>query len=299
MPKVVIAGGTGFIGRALVADYVGSGWEVVLLSRSGSRNSEIRTVAWDGKRPGEWVREFEGADVVINLSGAPIDQVWSDPAKAEILRSRVDSTQAIGAALVDLKNPPKVWINSSAIGWYGDTEAFEVSEASPAGKGFLAETCVAWEAAVDQFTSPIRKVKMRTGVVLGRGGGALEPLIKLTRLGLGGSAGSGRQFISWIHLQDLLDLYRWVGDEPEIQGPVNATSPNPVTNAVFMHELRSVCHRPWSPPVPAFMLRIGARAIGTEPDLILISQRVAPQIAEAHDFPFRFPTLREALKNLI
>ncbi|MBX7134604.1 MAG: TIGR01777 family oxidoreductase [Fimbriimonadaceae bacterium] len=299
MPKVVIAGGTGFIGRALVADFVGSGWEVVLLSRSGSRNSEIRTAAWDGKRQGDWSRELEGAEAVLNLSGAPIDQVWTDPAKEEIRRSRVDSTLAIGTALADLKIPPKVWINSSAIGWYGDTGTFEVSEASPAGKGFLADTCEAWEAAVDEVASPVRKVKMRTGVVLGRGGGALEPLLKLTKLGLGGAAGNGRQFISWIHLQDLLALYRWVVETPEIQGPVNATSPNPVTNAVFMQELRSACHRPWSPPVPAFMLSIGARAIGTQPDLILISQRVAPQIAEAHDFPFRFPTLREALKNLI
>lgn len=256
-------------------------------------------MAWDGRRIGDWAKELAGASLVVNLSGSSINQVWTDSAKREILLSRIESTRAIGAALAECDRPPSVWINASAIGYYGDTGSFEVSEASPPGEGFLAETCAAWEAAVDEFDSPVRRVKMRTGVVLGRGGGALEQLLRLTRLFLGGSAGSGRQFISWIHLRDLVSMFAWAAAESEIVGPVNAVSPNPVTNAVFMRELRSSVHRPWSPPAPAALLRLGARLAGTEGDLVLMSQRVFPQIAEAHDFPFAFPTLREALANLV
>lgn len=256
-------------------------------------------MAWDGRRIGDWAKELVGSSLIVNLSGASINQVWTDTAKQEILLSRVESTRAIGAALAECSEPPPVWINASAIGYYGDTGSFEVSEASPPGQGFLAETCAAWEAAVDEFESPVRKVKMRTGVVLGRGGGALEQLLRLTRLFLGGSAGSGRQFISWIHLRDLVSLFTWAAAEEAIVGPVNAVSPNPVTNAVFMRELRAAVHRPWSPPAPAALIRLGARLAGTEGDLVLMSQRVFPQIAEAHDFPFAFPTLREALANLV
>lgn len=295
----MIAGGSGFIGRALIAEFVGAGSEVVVLSRSESRNSEVRTVAWDGRRIGAWARELVGASLVVNLSGASISQVWTDAAKKEILLSRVESTRAIGAALAECERPPPVWINSSAIGFYGDSGPFEVSEASPAGQGFLAETCAAWEAAVDEFDSPVRKVKMRTGVVLGRGGGALEQLIRLTRLFMGGASGNGRQFISWIHLRDLVALYGWAAREGAIVGPVNAVSPNPVTNEAFMRELRAAVGRPWSPPAPAAFVRLGARLAGTEGELVLISQRVFPQIAEAHDFPFAFPALREALADLV
>lgn len=259
----------------------------------------MRSVAWDGRRIGDWAEELEGAEGVVNLAGAPISQPWSEAAKKEIVLSRVEPTRAIGAAIEESKHPPKVWVNASAIGYYGDTGSFEVSEASPPGEGFLAESCVAWEGAVDEFETRSRKVKARIGIALGRGGGALEPLVKLTRAFLGGAAGNGRQYMSWIHMQDLTAMFRWLVDFEGVSGPVNVTSPNPVTNAVFMRELRTACRRPWSPPVPEFQIRLGAKFMNTEPELILVSQRVAPQIAEAHDFPFAFPCLRDALRNLV
>lgn len=297
--RIVIAGGSGFVGKGLMTEFLGAGHEVVVLSRSGSRESEVRFVAWDGQRLGEWVAELEGAQAVINLAGRSVDCVWDEQNRREIRDSRVDATRAIGMALSACSRPPEVWINASAIGYYGDTGSQEVSEASPAGSDFLAQTCLEWEAAVDEFPSPVRKVKLRIGVVLGRGSGILEKLGRMTRLFLGGSAGRGTQFVSWIHIRDLLRLTDWAMRTESVAGPVNATAPNPVPNAVLMAELRRAMRRPWSPPAPAFAVRFGARMLGTEPTLALMSQRVVPQIALAHDFPFEFPTLRAALADLL
>ncbi|HRF59744.1 MAG TPA: TIGR01777 family oxidoreductase [Fimbriimonadaceae bacterium] len=297
--RIVLAGGSGFVGKGLMTEFLGAGHEVVVLSRSGSRESEVRFVAWDGKRVGAWAEELEGAAAIVNLAGRSVDCVWDEQNRREIRDSRVDATRAIGRALNACVDPPPVWINASAIGYYGDTGSHEVSEASPAGSGFLAETCREWEAAVDEFPSPVRKVRLRIGVVLGRGSGILEKLGRMTRLFLGGSAGRGTQFVSWIHLRDLLRLTEWAIETHNVAGPVNATAPNPVPNAVLMAELRRAMRRPWSPPAPALAVRIGAKLMGTEPTLALASQRVVPQIALAHDFPFEFPTLRAALADLV
>lgn len=301
MNKVVIAGGSGFLGEAISHALLQKGFEVVILSRSGKASNGARGVTWDAKTVGTWATELEGAKCVLNLTGSSIAQKWTKPVQDEILASRVLSTRGIGQAIAAAQTKPALWINSSAVGYYGNRGDAELTEASdPGPKGhFVVDTAVAWEATVDEFDLPgVRTVKLRTGLPLGLKGGVLPPFLTLTKFFLGGHQGSGDQFMSWIHLDDFVRLVEFLMDHP-IEGPVNAVAPNPVSNRYFMAALRGVVGRPWSPPVPAFMLSLANMFGAPDPSLLLEGQRVLPTKVAQAGFDFRFPEIREAFVDLV
>ncbi len=299
MSKVVIAGGSGFIGSELAALLMRLGYAVVVLSRSGKAPEGATGVAWDGFSLGAWADEIDGAKAVINLTGSSIAVKWTKESKLEILQSRLRSTNVIAEAIQKAKSKPEVWINASAVGYYGDRGAEELTEESGPGarRDFVVDTCVAWEAAHDQaVVEGTRKTRMRIGIVLGKKGGALPQLTNLTRWFLGGHIGSGSQYMSWIHQKDLVRLFVHCM-EHEMPATVNATSPNPSTNRFFMAVLRGVIGRPWAVPVPAFMLTVANWFGGPEPSLLLASQRAFPKAAQDAGFKFEFDDLRDAMQN--
>jgi uncharacterized protein (TIGR01777 family) len=250
---------------------------------------------WDGVSFGDWASELEGAKAVVNLSGEPISQKWSDRNKQEILDSRTDSTRAIGMAAARCESPPEVWLNASGIDAYGDGRDAIYTESSPFGMGFPAQVCKAWEGAAVELDPPgTRLVLMRTAVVFGRNAAALMLLRKVVKWFAGGSVGDGRQFISWIHIEDLVRAYEFCMDEG-LAGPVNATAPEPVHNGELMSELRRQLGRPWSPPTPAWAVRALGALGGPPPDLALQSIRAVPEALLSHGFSFQFPDLRSAI----
>jgi uncharacterized protein len=299
-PHIVIAGGSGFIGRGLTKLFAARGFEAVVLTRTAKAATDnIRWTAWDGATPGAWTRELEGATAVINLAGHTINCPHTPANRKLIVTSRVLSVRAITDAIRCCQRPPSVLVQSSAVGFYGDTGSTPRGEASLSGDDFRAEACRAWEEALDPATIPTtRCVTLRTGVVLGRDGGALPTLARLTRWFLGGAVGNGRQFISWIHQEDFNRIVLAAIEDRNWNGVFNATAPHPATNADFMRELRRALHRPWSPPVPTFAVRLAAPLLGTDAALALESQYVVSRQLQAVGFQFRFPHLREALENL-
>ena len=298
--RIVIAGGSGFLGTALADELVGRGCEVIVLTRRARRRSDgVREVVWDGEHAGDWIQFLDGVDAVVNLTGKTVNCRHTPENLREIIASRVHSVNAIGVAINQVKIPPRVWVQASATGFYGDTKDNVCDETSPAGSDALAGICQEWEAACAAVTVPqTRKVILRIGFVLGHGGGALPVLSKLTKCFLGGAVGNGRQFISWIHLADLVQMFVSAIENETLVGTYNAVAPAPVTNAEFMRELRRVLDRPWSPPAPVLAVKIGSRLLGSEASLALVSQRCAPKKILAAGFRFQFSELRGALENL-
>ncbi len=299
-PRVILAGGSGFLGRALTEPLHQAGYDVVVLSRhpDGAAGA-ARCVQWDGRSPGAWAVELEGAHGVINLTGKSVNCRYTPEARAEIIRSRVDSVRALGEAFARCAQPPRVLVQASSLAIYGNPGARVCTEDSPHGSGFSVGVCEQWEAACDALPLPAtRKVILRIGLALQPGEGALRTLEKITRLFLGGTVGSGRQFMSWIHLADLKRMFLWALEREDLSGRFNATGPAPAPNAEFMRELRRALRRPWSPPVPAPLVRLGAWLMGTEGDLALHGFRAVPERFLAHGFEFGFPELRGALADL-
>jgi uncharacterized protein (TIGR01777 family) len=293
MKRVILAGGSGFVGRALVPALRAKGYEPLVLGRGAT------DLQWDGKRVGEWANALDGAEAVVNLTGKNINCRHTEENRREIISSRVDSVHALGEAIAHCVRPPKVFVQASGVGYYGDTGDRVADEDSPRGNDFPAEVCQLWEGAFEALNLPAtRKVIMRPGAVLGHDGGALPILEKLTRWFLGGAVGSGRQFFSWIHIADIVRMFEAAIEQPELSGVFNATSPQPVPNSEFMRELRRALHRPWSPPVPAPIARIGAWLVGTDGELALTSCRCVPGRFLQHGFDFQFPNLRDALASL-
>ncbi|MBX3117778.1 MAG: TIGR01777 family oxidoreductase [Fimbriimonadaceae bacterium] len=298
--KIVIAGATGFLGRAIAKHLHASGYEVVALSRKYKPVAGAREVRWDGKTVGEWASELEGAAAVINLSGAPVAKRWTLAYRELIVSSRVDPTRAIGEAILACKTSPPVWINASAVGIYGDAGDQLQNEDSRLGDDFLAMTTIAWEKAATDFSLPAtRLVQPRIGVVLGEGGGAFDLLLKLTRWFLGGHLGDGKQWLSWIHIDDLTGIVLWSLENPEIHGPINTVAPAPERNRDFMFELRRAARRPWSPPVPWFAVRLLEKLGGPTTEPAVASTRASAEKALQAGYRFQFPTLRQALEQLI
>lgn len=296
--RVVLAGGAGFVGRALIREFVDAGYEVVVLSRSGKAVEGTTVARWDGANLGDWVSYLDGASAVVNLAGEPVTLRWTDENKRKILESRVESTALIGKAIRGCGTPPQVWVNASAVGYYGDTGDTQMDEASPAGEGFLAETCLAWERAQEEAETPsTRKARVRIGFVLGRDGGAFPELAKLTKRFLGGAQGSGRQWIPWIDVRDLARLFRWVV-EGETKGALNGVGPSPVRNGELMEAMRKAGHRPWSPPAPGFAIKLAGAFMGMQTDVALVSQRAVPTTALASGFAFEHTDLDAVLAEL-
>ena len=295
--KIVVAGGTGFLGRPLATRLVSDGHEVVVLTRRDAPpHARPRAVDWspDGTA-GPWAAEIDGAQAVINLAGESIaGKRWSAAHKQQILDSRIRATRSLAAAIAGASRPPSVFVSGSAVGYYGPLGDELAVESTPAGSDFLARVCEQWEAEANRVASPrTRVVCIRTGLVLERDGGALPQMLPPFKIGAGGPVGSGRQYWSWIHRTDWIDLVRWAIRTDAAVGPLNATAPEPVRNAEFAHALGRALHRPSFMPAPAFALRL---VLGEMADALLLSgQRAVPATAETLGFRFKYARLGDAL----
>lgn len=298
---VILAGGSGFLGQNLTRFLVQKGYSVVILTRVPQSGGTVRSVEWDGRTRGSWMRFVSGAKAVVNLTGRSVNCLHNERNRREILNSRLDSVRILGEAIRSAERPPTAFIQATSLAIYGDSEEGINDEYAPPGNGFSVEVCQRWEELIHEIELPsARRIILRTGFVLGRGGGGLTPLVKLTKSYLGGSIGNGKQYISWIHVDDLNEMFRWSIERPYVQGIYNAASPNPVTNREFMRELREVLNRPWSPPIPVFAVKLGAKlTMRTEPSLALTGQRCLPRRFLQQEFEFRQPELAPALREIL
>ena len=304
--RVVIAGGSGFLGVSLATHLAAAGRPVVILSRSAPKvGGPWRHVAWDGRTLGEWHRELDGAAGLVNLAGRTVDCIKTPDHRDEILRSRVESTTVLGQAVRSIASPPPVWVQMGTAHIYGDPPRAVCTEASPFGVGLAPFVGKAWEEAFHAGALPSqRKVVLRTSFVVGRdrgaGGGALSRLRTLVRLGLGGTVGSGEQGMSWIHELDMNRLFERGLSDPQMSGPYIATAPNPVSQREFMRTLRRAMRMPIGLPAFEWMVRIGAPLLmRTDPELALYGRYVIPRRLCDEGFDFRFPTLASALTDLL
>jgi uncharacterized protein (TIGR01777 family) len=298
--RIVLAGGSGFLGRALAQKLLVKNSEVVVLTRSPrGREDGVREVAWNGKTLGDWVQYMDGAYAVVNLTGRSVNCRHTPENVREINESRINSVNAVATAIHNVAHPPRVWVQAGSLAFYGDLEDQWCEENTPSGQGEAVETCRLWENAFKTVSlASTRRVLLRIGLVLARDGGALSVLGKLTKWFLGGAVGSGRQYVSWIHLADMNQMLVESIERDDVVGVFNATGPNPVTNAEFMRELRRALHRPWCPPAPVWAVRLGSWWMQTEPSLALTGRRCVPRHFLQTGFKFQFPELRSALKDI-
>jgi hypothetical protein len=300
--RVLITGGTGLIGRALASELWGAGHEVVVTSRAPARARGLPPAvalrAWDGRSVEGALPLVDGASAVIHLVGESLAGGRWSPARKERLRaSRVDSTRALVAAIARAASPPGTLVQGSAVGLYGPRGDEPLDEEAPAGTGFLADLVREWEAAAAPAEElGVRRLALRLGVVLARGGGALPRMALPFRFFAGGRLGSGRQWLSWVHLADLVAAVRFLLGEPQLRGPFNVTAPEPLTNGDFSRELGRALRRPAFAPAPAPALRL---LLGEMAEMLLTGQRVLPTRLLAAGYTFRFPTAEAALADLL
>jgi len=297
--KVVIAGGSGSLGRRVADDAAGRGAEVVILTRRRRSDLGHRQVVWDGRTVGAWATELDGA-VVVNLAGELVDR-RPTAANVDLLRrSRVEPTRALVDAAAGLASPPVLWLQMSTLAIYGDAGEAEIDESHPPAGGppQMAGVATAWERAVEGANAE-RVVVLRTGIVLDTGTPAFERLTTLTRFGLGGRIASGDQWTSWMHVDDFLRAVRFVAEHPTLAGIVHLTAPNPIRNRDMMAALRSALHRPWSPPTPKPLVHVGARLLRTDPALALTGRRCVPGRLTDAGFTFAHPTFDGAIADLL
>lgn len=302
MKKLVIAGGTGFLGEALTAYFKDKMEEIVILTRGQSKNvGNVTHLNWDAKTQGSWCPKLEGATAVINLCGKSVDCRYTEKNKALIFSSRLDSTRVIGEAIQKCQDPPQLWLNGASATIYGHSENEPMSESSgKIGTGFSIEVCKAWENMFYSFHLPqTRMINLRVSLVFGTTGGVFPVLLKLVKRGLGGKMGNGRQQVSWIHVQDFCRIVEWMIDNKNASGPYNIVAPEPVRNAEMMKLLRRNAGVPFGLPAPAWLLEIGAFIIRTETELILKSRYAVPEKLLQQGFTFKYNTAEECINNLI
>ena len=295
MAKIIVAGGTGLLGKALVGALQNDRHTVLVLTRQPTRHNEVR---WSPHHAaGPWTAALDNAHAVINLAGASIaGGRWTTARKAAIHDSRTQATGALVKAIAASRQPPPIFISSSAVGYYGSRGDEPVTETTAPGSDFLAQVCRDWEAVASQLSPAARVVLLRSGVVLARHAGALPQMALPFKLFAGGPAGTGRQFMSWIHLHDWVAMVKWALANQHFAGPLNVTAPVPVTNENFSRSLGHVLGRPSWLKAPPFALRL---ILGEMADaLILGGQRVVPAVAQQHGFVFRYPTLESALREI-
>lgn len=302
--KIVIAGGTGQLGTAITNHFKNLSEEIIILSRTKTPQvGNRKVVVWDAASLGEWWRELEGADMLINLAGKNINCRHNKRNKEEILNSRLKSVEILAAACMKCSKPPELWIQSSSAAIYDHSQLRPMPETElTVASGFLADVCKAWENSFWQetkFLNSIRKVVLRISLVLGKSEGAFPYLRALSQLGLGGMAGNGRQYMSWVHETDVAGMVQWIASHREILGPVNCASPFAVNNNEFMKVLRKELGIPLGIPAPGMLIKIAAAVIGTEASLILDSMWVVPEKLLLSGFEFRYPNLDGAVKDLI
>ena len=304
--RIIIAGGSGFLGTALARRFAARGDEVMVLTRAAKpRTDGVREISWGAKTAGDWAALVDGAGVVLNLTGKSVDCRYTEENRRAIIASRVDSTRAIGEAIARCAKPPRVWLNASSATLYKHAPDHPADESSPTGAtpeahdAFSIEVIREWERALDEARTPdTRKVALRITMVFGPTVGVFPVLRRLTRFGLGGRMGSGRQFVSWIHEEDFCRAIEWLIERDDLNGPVNLAAPNPLTNAEMMRLMRQACGMPVGLPATEWMLEIGAFFLRTETELILKSRRVVPGRLLASGFQFHFPSLEKALGDL-
>jgi uncharacterized protein (TIGR01777 family) len=298
--RVTITGATGRIGRELVAALQRRGDEVTVLSRSPDRAAATlgaEAVAWQPESEPAPTAALAGRDGVIHLAGEDVAQRWDEETKRRLLSSRELGTRNLVAGLTAADPRPGVLVSASAVGYYGRRGDERVTEATPPGDDFLARVCVVWEReAAAAEALGVRVALVRTGVVLDKGGGALERMLPFFRLGVGGPVAGGRQYLPWIHLDDLVGLYLSALDEPAWTGAVNGTAPEPVTNKEFSHALGRALHRPAFAPVPGFAVRT---LYGEMADIVVNGQRAVPERPLELGYRFRHPELDEALSSAL
>lgn len=292
MPKVVLAGGTGFVGQAFARRFGELGAEVKVISRQASH------IPWENRRA--IVEALEGADLLINLAGRSVNCRYTPENRRLILDSRTETTRLLGESVLACSRPPALWINSSTATIYRHAEDRPMTEeGGEIGTGFSVDVAKAWEAAFFAFDLPAtRQVALRIAIVLDDGG-VMAPLRNLVRFGLGGAQGSGRQQFSWIHMEDLFRIVRFLQEHPELHGVFNASAPHPVTNRELMASLRRAMGVPVGLPAPRWLLELGARLIRTETELVLKSRWVLPERLKRAGFSFRYDTLEKALNEIV
>lgn len=292
--RVVVTGGTGFIGKALSAALVRAGHEVTIVSRNPVRQGEagLKHIAWE-----DLTKAVDGCGGIINLAGEPVAQRWTAKAKERIRESRLGALNKLEDAVRKARTKPKVLISASAVGYYGARGDEILTESSAAGSGFLPSVCVEWEAAANRFLEyGVRTSVLRIGVVLGPEGGALAKLLPIFKLGGGGPVGDGKQWMPWIHRDDLVALLLFALEFPGTGEVMNATAPSPARNKDFTAELARAVKRPAFLPAPAFALRL---VLGEMASVLLESQRVVPHRTQELGFRFSFPELGPALRDLL
>ena len=294
--KVAISGATGLIGTALRESLAADGIQIVAISRKPTV-SPLETIAWDVENGRFDASPLEQVDAVVHLTGEPIAQRWNEARKKAIRESRVKSTKLLVEGLKSLTRRPKVLVSGSAIGFYGERGDEVLSETSPPGSGFLPETCQAWEhAAMEAMGLGIRTAVLRTGIVLSSRGGALKTMLLPFGLGIGGPLGGGRQWMSWIHIDDLVGAIRHIMEKDDLMAAVNGTAPAPATNAEFTRALGRALSRPAFLPAPTFGIRL---AFGEMASILVESQRVLPKKLLETGYRFRFPELPGALGDVL
>ena len=298
--KVVVTGATGFVGKVIVKKLLEAGDEVIVLTRNVAKaaitlGSSCKYFQWENTNQLPPAAAFEGVDGVINLLGETISQRWTEETKKLIYDSRIVGTRNLISTMKSVSHPPKVLVSTSAIGIYGDRGDEEINENSNPADDFLGKLCQDWEAeanAAAEFGT--RVVNVRVGIVLGKGGGALARMLPIFKLGGGGRLGSGEQFMSWIHIEDLASMYIEALKNNSIQGPVNGTSPYPTRNLEFTKVLSKTLHRPAFMPAPKFAIKL---AFGEMSQILLGGQKVLPKKFADQKFRYRYPTLEIALKD--
>ncbi len=291
--KIVLAGGTGFVGKYLEKKFTETGYKVIIISRQPLH------IEWSNQD--EIIEALEGAELLINLAGKSVNCRYNQTNKDEIMNSRVQTTEQLGEAILKCKTPPPLWINSSTATIYRHAEDHAQTESTgEIGKGFSVSVATAWEKTFFSFKLPqTRQAALRIAIVLGKDGGVIGPYTNLVKWGLGGKQGSGDQRFSWLHIEDLYQIILFIQKNPMYHGVFNCSSPNPVINSELMQTFRKLMKPVFGLPAPKWMLKMGAAMIGTETELILKSRWVVPEKLLGLGFEFKYPQLEDALEEIL
>ncbi|WP_404470215.1 TIGR01777 family oxidoreductase [Sutcliffiella horikoshii] len=291
--KVVLAGGTGFIGKYLEKQFIQQNYKVIIISR------QPQHIAWTDMKGIK--AAVDNAEMVINLAGKSVDCRYNEENKKEIFDSRTETTRIIGEAIESVQSPPKLWINSSTATIYRHAEDRPMTETTgEIGEGFSVEVAKAWEKSFFDFNLPqTRQAALRIAIVLGKDGGVMTPFKNLVKFSLGGVQGPGTQMFSWVHIEDVYRIMLFIRDRKDLQGVLNCSAPNPISNKQFMAEMREKMNRKIGLPSPRWMLEIGAVVIRTETELILKSRWVIPERLQKEGYQFKYPKIDEALAEIL
>jgi hypothetical protein len=308
LPKIILAGGTGFLGLALAKHFNAAGYSVVILTRLVKANCPWQQVQWDGRTLGAWTAQLEGAVAVVNLCGKSVDCRYNAENRRPLIHSRTEPTAILGQAIAQCQQPPTAWLNASTATIYRhnlspkawDESCTDYTAESEAKDAFSIEIAQAWEAAFNSAETPrTRKIILRTAMVLGHGSNSVYPVLcRMARLGLGGTAATGKQYVSWVHEEDFCRIIEFLICRTELNGIFNIAAPNALTNATMMKHFRQHVRMPLGLPAARWMLELGAFFLRTETELILKSRHVYPARLIQNGFQFHFPTFAEALENL-